>query len=79
MLHKTKILDVLSYVQLIMENSVLWDDESQKSVITIVGKFLNNRYIRLLVFRLLLFFLTIVDEIYNLNYHIHVLLLILWS
>lgn len=36
-LRKTKIPDVLSYVQLIMENSVLWDVESRKSPIAIIG------------------------------------------
>lgn len=36
-LRKTKIPDVLSYVQLIMENSVLVDMDSRKSPINIIG------------------------------------------
>jgi hypothetical protein len=37
MLRKTKIPDVLSYVQLIMENSVLYDLEAHKSSVKIIG------------------------------------------
>ncbi len=42
-LRKTKIPDVLSYVQLIMENSVLWDLNSPKSPATIIGRWVILR------------------------------------
>ena len=44
-IRKTKIPDVLSYVQLIMENSVVCDDvNSEKSPIIIIGKKSENTF-----------------------------------